>query len=359
MEEMLKQQGKKAKRVKKGRKRKKRKEVVLTPKQRYDQAVALKRAIRCMLKVQDRYMIYTKLCEDFAELAALPETESFEGKEECAALSEECRTKAEELKDQLPEEEEDSRTVTTTVKQQEESEGKKRGKGKWIVLAAVVLIVGIIVAFQIDGSRYVIAHIEKGIGFKDMARDMFQSLDNYSDSEKQAAQIEQTLLGEARKGATVKFGKTDWIVLRKKENAVCIMKKEGEKKLRYHEKPEAVNWATSDLRRFLNDEYLNKYFTQSERELIQLTDVPVAENKEYSADAGNLTQDYVYILSSYEVHKYKKILNENVNNMRLRNPGKEGNATEFVSGLGEVVEYGYPVDKSGMLIRPVMWISLE
>lgn len=359
MDEMqmpLKKRGKKGK----GKKRK-RKEIILTPRQRYEQAVALKKAVRCIYKVEDKYFVYTKLTEDFAGLAALPEEQAFEGQEECAALSEECRALAEELKGKVSEQpEEDTRTVTRTVKQREQA-GKKGGRAKWAALAFVVIIVGIILAFQIDGSRYAIAFVEKGIGFKDEALEMFQSLPEYKDSESQAARMEQILLAEARKGDVVAFGKQKWIVLDKKEKgeAVCIMKLDGEKKLLYHPREEKVNWETCDIRTFLNTEYLQKHFTASEQAIIRITDVSAAENAAYPVNAGNATKDKVFILSSKEAKKYKKILDGRGNNMRLRTPGKEAITTEFVSGLGEVVEYGYPVNKPGALIHPAMWVTVN
>lgn len=357
MDEMqmpLKKRGKK-------RKRKKRKEIVLTPKQRFEQAVALKRSVRCIFRVEDKYFVYTKLAEDFAGLAALPEEKTFEGREECATLSEECRALAEELKSQVSDEpQEDTRTVTRTVKQREQSD-RKRGKAKWAFLAVVVIVAGIILAFQINGSRYAIAFIEKSLGFKDEALEMFQSLSEYKDSETQAAKMEQILLNEARKGDVVAFGRQKWIVLdkNKKDSSVCIMKLDGENKLLYHPREEKVSWETCELRTFLNTDYLQKHFTPSEQSIILTTDVPVAENAAYPVNAGNATSDKIFILSSREVNKYKDILDDRGNNMRLRTPGKEGMTTEFVSGLGEVVEYGYPVNKPGAPIHPVMWVAVN
>lgn len=347
-------------RGKKGR-RKKRKEIILTPRQRFEQAVALKRAVRCILRAEDKYFVYTKLTEDFAGLAALPEEQAFEGQEECTALSEECRALAEELKSQVSDEpQEDTRTVTRTVKLREQS-GRQKGKAKWGLLAAVVIVAGIILAFHIDGSRYTIAFIEKGLGFKDEALEMFQSLPEYKDSESQAARMEQILLDEARKGDVVAFGKQKWIVLdkNKKNSSVCLMKLDGEKKLLYHPREEKVNWETCDVRTYLNTDYLQKRFTPEEQSMILTTEVPAAVNAAYPVDSGNATKDKIFILSSREVKKYKKILSDRGNNMRLRTPGKEEMTTEFVSGLGEVVEYGYPVNKPGVPVHPVMWVTVK
>lgn len=350
------------KKKRKKRRKKKRKEIILTPRQRYEQAVALKDAVRCVFRVEDEYFIYSKLTEDFAALAELPEV--FEGQEECRALSEECREKAEERRGLVSEHtEEDTRTVTRTVKQREAGGSSKGGKARWLAAVIAVLIICVIIAFQIEGSRYAIAFIEKGIGFKDESLEMFQSLKDYNDSEQQATQMEQILLRESHKGDVVAFGKMHWIVLAKKNGAVCLMKLEGEKKLLYHSQEENITWEKCDVRKFLNTEYFEKHFTASEKEIILTTDVPAVRNAAYPTDAGNDTKDKIFILSSKEVKKYKKaIMSEGQNrgnNMRLRTPGKEAITTEFVSGLGEVVEYGYPVNKPGALIHPVMWVYVN
>lgn len=359
MEEMFEDQRKKRKKGKKGKRgrRKRRRNIILSPAQRYEQAIALKRAIRCMLKVQDQYAIYQKLSEDFAQLAALPETDVFEGKDTCEALSRECKEKAEELKEKLPTKEEESRTVTTTAKQQAEKGEKKKSRAPWIVLGILIVVAGIVIAFRMDGSRYVIAAWEKAFGFQDMSTDTYRALGNYRDSEEKAAELEREMIAETRRGGSVAFGDSDWIVLAKKKDAVCIMKKEGISEIAFHDTQEEVSWETSSLRTYLNSVYLNE-FTQAERKYIRLTEVASAENKEYHTPAGNLTKDYVYILSADEVKKYREALENTGKNMRLRNPGKEGMATAYVSGLGETVLYGYPVSDTGVLVYPVLWISL-
>lgn len=359
MEDMLNGPKKGRRARKKSGKRKRKKEILLTPKQRYDQAITLKRAIRCMRKLRDRHMIYAKLTADFAELAALPETEVFEGKENCAALSEECRVKMEELKDQIPlEEEEESRTVTTTAKEQQK-ENDKGGKGKWIVLAIVLVIVGVAAAFHFDGSRYVIANIENFAGLKEVSVDMFRSLGSYRDSEQRTAELEMKLIAGTRKKGVVDFGDCEWVVIDKKKDAVCLMKREGYTDLTYHEKAEPVTWEKCSLRSYLNQEFLDEHFTPSEREKLLMRDVTAAANAKYQTDAGVPTQDYVYILSAHEYRKCREAMDGRGNNMRLRNPGKETFTTEFVTGFGRVSAYGYPADEPGIVIRPVIWVSLN
>lgn len=359
-----------ARKAKRERKKKKQMEAEMTPKQKFDKAMELKHAIRCMLKAKDKYMIYLKLAEDFEALAKkdLPEegepVYDFDGQEKIPELIAECREKAAALEKELPSAEEDeeeySRTVTVTEKQRkEEDKIKKKGKGKWIFLGLVVVAVLIVAAFRVPSGRYVIAVIEKNCGFRDQARDMFQSL-TYKDSEKQAADLEKAILKVAKKGSKVQFGKdgTEWTVIDKTDRAVLLAKYESEWKMLYHETEEPVSWETCDARAYLNGEYIDQLFTESEKTLILPTQVTAAYNTQYgTGQNAKATTDKLFILSSKEAAKYKKYLGSRVNNLRLRNPGKEETTTEFTTGMGKTIRYGFPVNEKGALIRPVMWVS--
>lgn len=360
-----------ARKAKRERKKKKMQEAEMTPKQKFDKAMELKQAIRCMLKVKDQYVIYLKLAEDFEALALknIPEegdpVYEFEGQEKIPELVAECREKAALLEKQLPSEEEEeeeySRTVTVTEKQrQQEDKVKKKGKGKWIFLGLVVVVALVIAAFRTDPGRYAIAVIGKTCGFRDQARDMFQSV-NYRDSEKQAADLEKSILKATKKGKKVQFGKdgTEWTILDKTETAVLLAKNESEWKMLYHETEMPVSWENCDARAYLNGAYLDKFFTESEKALILPTQVAAAYNTQFGTGKnGKATTDKIFILSSKEAVKYKKYLGSRINNLRLRNPGKEETTTEFTTGMGQIIRYGFPVNEKGALIRPVMWVSI-
>jgi hypothetical protein len=359
MADMLnqKQMGKLGKKGKKGRKkRKKRQEVALTPKQKYDQALALKRAIRCMLKVSDKYFVYEKLTEDFAALSALPVSEEFAEQEECLLLSEECRKLAEEMKKQLPkEQEEEARTVTTSDREKEEKGEKKKGKAGKIVLAVFAVILCAIIVYKASDRvhnicRYTFARLENKLGMQDEARTVYASLKNYKDSMSRAAEMEKELIADAKKGETVSFGDVSWRILAKKDGAALLIKEESLTNLRYHKTREAVTWEDSDLRNYLNDTYLSKHFSIQEQELIRTTE---------DAEEPATVWDKIFILSSKEIKKYSDRLGDTKNNMRLRTPGEQPDTTAFVSGLGELVSYGYPVDQKGLLVRPAMWVSFQ
>lgn len=69
----------------------------------------------------------------------------------------------------------------------------------------------------------------------------------------------------------------------------------------YDDASEDVTWETCRLRRWLNDNFLNAAFTDAERAMLETVTVRAAGNPQYACDAGNDTQDVVFLLSIDEV----------------------------------------------------------
>ena len=69
----------------------------------------------------------------------------------------------------------------------------------------------------------------------------------------------------------------------------------------FHDKDEDVNWSGSHLRQWLNGEFLNRAFSETERKAIEPTHVENSPNALYGTNSGPDTQDYVFILSNNEV----------------------------------------------------------
>ncbi len=375
---------------KKKRKKKKKKEkqevVVLTPEQKYAQLLALKKATRCILGLDDKYKIYIRLTKEFAELGKEAEASPFEGSEQCMALSEECKAIAEKLEKELPlQAEKESQTVTTTAKEREAKEKekqKKGGKGKWILLAAAVLVVLAIICYKAPPTRYIIAGAEKSLGMDRLSKESYYKLGDYrdsvkkgeqasydyalslekkenykeaaeefgklakrgfADSEQRQAAAEQALLSKAEPGKTVTFGKYKWLVLEKTEDAVLLTKDAVIEDMAFHDKADKINWKNCYLRLYLNGEFMQDSFTGKEQELIQETTAPSCRDK-------------LFILDKAELLKYREVLKKKANNLRLRDSGA-AKSTAFTTYKGEVVDDGFPVEKTGVCIRPVMWVK--
>lgn len=343
----------------KGDKKKKKKEVIeLTPAERFVQLKTLKRATRCLLVDEDVYRIYVRLTKDFADMDTLGKETPFDGWEECAALSEECAALAEEWKKKLPAEKEViSRTVTTTVKKQGEEEKKKKGFAKWIVLAAIIAI---IVCYNVPATRYQMAGLGAKIGFDKWASSSYEKLGDYKDSKNQIISLKKKAIEKAKIGGVVKFGTCDWMVLERIDGKALLTKYMADNKHPYHDKSEKVTWENCTLRKYLNGEFLQEMnFTKEELALILDTEVVNQANEEFGTDGGKNTVDKVFLMNEQEYTKYKKKLKAKAKTMRLRTPGKDATATTYVSALGDIITYGFPVDENGACIRPTMWVKLH
>lgn len=345
----------------KGDKKKKKKEVIeLTPAEKFVQLQTLKRATRCLLVEEDVYNIYVRLVKDFAALGELGRETPFEGWEECAALSEECAALAEEWKKKLPQERKvESRTVTTTVREQEERGAQKKGKGKWILLGAVLLVVLVIVCCNVPASRYQMAGLAERLGFDGVAMNSYSKLGDYADSREQIVRMEKKAIAETAYGTTVWFGKKQWIVLDRQDGKAFLSLYMADNKHPFHDKREAVTWENCSLRSYLNNEFFTDTFSAEEQRIISDTKVENGKNPEFGTDGGNDTTDKLFLMNEKEYETYRKKLKDKSKTMRLRTPGKDATSTTYVSALKEIVTYGFPVDENGACIRPSMWVQYE
>ncbi len=390
------------------KKKKKQEEIILTPEEKFAQLVALKKATRCILGIEDEYNIYVRLTKDFAELGREAEQSPFEGAEQCASLSEECSRRAEELKRKLPDQKEEiSRTVTTTLKEKEKTSGKK-GKGIWIFAGILILAVIAVISYKADPTRYLIAGMERSLSLKKYAMESYYHLGDYRDSKEKAKEtryeyassleedgeweearelfyrlsreeyqdsadrvvaVEKKIMAEAEPGKTIPFGASRWIVMDKKDGSVFLARTRTIQGKHAEEAPipgevyegsaRKVTWDNSSLRSFLNDSFIREEFLTGEQAAIQDTRLVRADNKEYGTKGGKDTTDKVYIMDDEEIMKYAGVLGNKAKSLRLRNPGYDQSSTAYFSHLKEVVYYGFPVDQKGVYNRPVLWVRFE
>ncbi len=94
-----------------------------------------------------------------------------------------------------------------------------------------------------------------------------------------------------------------WIVLAREGDEVLLISKYGLDAKPYHSKYVDMTWEQCDLRKWLNNDFINTAFTSEEQEAIQTTKVENSQNQGYSdydTNGGNNTADYVFLLSYKE-----------------------------------------------------------
>lgn len=163
--------------------------------------------------------------------------------------------------------------------------------------------------FKAKGDLKILNMKKKPIKFADKQKILAEYSKNYK--RKNIADSSNTDIMNSNIGDTVTFGSYDgnpieWVVLDKTDSKVMLFAKYNFMEERaYNTGQNYVPWETSDLRLWLNNEFLNKVFSESEISAIADTNV---NNFEETDGYMNDTADKVYLLSHADFKKYRDIL---------------------------------------------------
>ena len=232
----------------------------------------------------------------------------------------------------------------------------------------------------------------------------FEAMDGYKDSSDQIEQCYIGMYGEERYnliksisvGDSYTFGSyeqdnntsngkedIEWIVLDKDGANILVISKYALDCQQYNTSYTDVTWESCSLRKWMNGTFLNAAFSSEEAAMIATTTVTADKNPSYSTNAGNDTQDQVFLLSITEVEKYFSSNNDrmcvptayaiaqgaytsssySVGGAAtcwwwLRSPGDRSNYAADVSSDGSVNYSGDYVSYGSGCVRPALWINL-
>ena len=169
----------------------------------------------------------------------------------------------------------------------------------------------------------------------------------------------------------VKFGKFIWQVVKQDENGYLLVTKDIVELREYHEGYVDVTWAESDIRKYLNDEFLQKNFSMSERIQIVKSRIHTPDNAKCGTKGGKDTRDSIFLLSSEEANSLYPTdasrtgyYNGEATSWWLRSPGSTQYSVLTVLGGDDVgIEYEGFVDiigsdtfeKKG--VRPALYLK--
>ncbi|MBE6782722.1 MAG: zinc-ribbon domain-containing protein [Ruminococcaceae bacterium] len=173
----------------------------------------------------------------------------------------------------------------------------------------------------------------------------------------------------------------EWLVLDKQDGKILVISRYALDCQPYNEEGMDTIWEICTLRSWLNNEFLNTAFTSSQRSMIPTVTVKAEDNTTYGTDAGNDTQDKVFLLSVSEANKY--FSSDSARECKptvyvaaqgadasadaeyygncwwwLRSPGYIQDFATSVNYDGGVREHGDSVDYDYIAVRPVLWINL-
>ena len=150
--------------------------------------------------------------------------------------------------------------------------------------------------------------------YKD-AKFRFEEAGDYSDAKERAAEMKRLILANSKVGDYLNFGEweqssyggvsdLEWLVLERSGSRVLLITRDL-----VEAKPfGGANWAESELRTWLNGEFMSAAFTDEERGMICRTKLENPDKKSFTGLNDNFgggdTVDKVFLLSNKQAEKY-------------------------------------------------------
>ena len=194
---------------------------------------------------------------------------------------------------------------------------------------------------------------------------------------------------EYKMGEVIKFGNypqdkdgtekpIKWIVMKNEGNQVLLLSKYVLDAKPYYEEVEEVTWETSDIRKWLNNEFYTTAFNKAEKAKIQTSLIKNEDNSENGTSGGNDTEDKVFLLSEKEAEtlfsndeeriakatEYAEKSGVYVNEEKavlwwLRSPGCSRDYAAEVSYYGWINRSGCDVNSYDVGVRPALHLNLQ
>ena len=194
---------------------------------------------------------------------------------------------------------------------------------------------------------------------------------------------------EYKVGETIEFGNypqeedgtekpIEWIVMKNEGNQVLLLSKYVLDEKPYNEELEEAIWETSDIRKWLNNEFYTTAFNKAEKVKIQTSLIKNEDNSWSGTSGGNDTEDKVFLLSEKEAEtlfsndeeriakatEYAEKSGVYVNEKKeaewwLRSPGRYSSDAAAVYDDGLIYLYGYYVYSDYEGVRPALHLNLQ
>lgn len=193
----------------------------------------------------------------------------------------------------------------------------------------------------------------------------------------------------AKRKLQIDFGGYNWHVLETGDDRVLLLSEKIIELGRYHDTYENVAWSISDMRRYLNNGFYNKFKPHEQSQILE-TALFTDGNPWFAAGGGtDAATDKIFLLSIEEAVKYfgdsgqlknpigKFFIDDDFNDARkavctdnspgrwfLRTPGSSNNFVSVVTIEGKISVTGDFVNRSGselfnVGIRPAVWVKKE
>lgn len=266
------------------------------------------------------------------------------------------------------------------------------------LMIVVAVIIGIF-AYAIPNAKYKKAMEYIDNGNTRAAAKQLATISDYKDCNKLLDTLienDDTLaIYGAKVGETVTMGtyeqdgntengneKIEWYVLERTEDRVLLLSKYALDCVPYNNEYVKITWAECSLRKWLNNDFITKAFTEAEASRIKTTGLVNHDSPTYrTSEGGKNTKDMVFLFSINEANYYltnpeimaakptKYAINNGVYRNAdsyncwwwLRSPGSDNRRAARVdintgNGLSRI---GHYVNYNDHGVRPAMWVSLD
>lgn len=198
------------------------------------------------------------------------------------------------------------------------------------------------------------------------------------------------VVSQLKSGSIITFGRypqtesgeikpIEWRVLEVKDNKALLLADKGLDAVPYNTKFAEVTWKTSSIRQWLNVDFYNAAFNESEKSRIAVTDLKNHDNPEFGTKGGGDTRDRIFLLSIDEVNQYfihdaERALKptpyavkrgtyavekfQSSSTWWLRSPGRDQYYASHVYANGILYQHGRFVSLDYHAARPALWIEL-
>ena len=123
-------------------------------------------------------------------------------------------------------------------------------------------------------------------------------------------------MGNFNIGSTISFGNYKWLVLDIQKNKALIITNDIIELRAYHDKYIDITWVDSEIRKYLNGEFYDKFKDSDKSKIISVTNKNL-DNQWYGSNGGKESKDKIFLLSLEEVVcKYFGDSSELLNNPR-------------------------------------------
>ena len=227
--------------------------------------------------------------------------------------------------------------------------------------------------YYINAMRYGDSELKKELlGYANIVNTRYRAAKQEAEAkakqEAEARAKQEAKQKNPKVGDKIYFGTNDgqciwWEVLSVNEHKALIIANTNFEIMPYHQPGGFVAWAGCTLRKWLNSDFINTYFTPTEQERIIPCYLKNYKNPQYRIATGGVnTTDKVFLLSIDDAKRFFADNQARIygNPWWLRSPGRDQDCAAYVDFEGAICYGGTEVSDYFLIrVRPALWLNLD